>query len=159
MDYYSQQSGEAADAAAQLGILRDKIRWLALKLRVARGGYGLSLVPEWESAEQQIAQDLNDAYVDYFQINEQQAKGLEKTEEADRSTEDTLRAALVAGRWGLYPQYDETDLRARLGEVAQALRDEQVPSLRLDGLTRAGRIIYLLVPDELYGQGEKALPR
>lgn len=159
VDFYSQQLADATDAAAQLGILRDKIRWLALKLRIGRGGYGLSLVPEWESETDQIAQDLNDAYTDFFQINEQQASGLEKVEEADRSTEDILRSALLAGRWGFYSQYDETDLRARLGDLAGALRDEQVPSLRLDSFLRGNQVYYLLVPDELVGQGEKALPR
>lgn len=158
-DFYASQYDQATDASAQLGILRDKLRWLAIKYRIARGGYGISLLPEWEDSVDEIAQELNDTYSDYLAITEQQASSLDKTDEANRSREDVLRAALVAGRWGLYPQYDETDLRARLDEVSQGLRDEQVATLRLDTFTRGNQVVYLLVPDELYGMGERALPR
>lgn len=158
-DYYTSQYDQAVDASAQLGILRDKLRWLSIKYRIARGGFGISLMPEWEDQVQEIGQELNDTFADYYSITEQQASSLNKTDEASRSTEDVLRAAIVAGRWGLYPQYDEADLRARLDEVSQALRDEQVASLRLDSFTRGTQVVYLLIPDELYGMGERALPR
>ncbi len=158
-DFYTSAYDSAADASTQLGVLRDKLRWLALKYRVARLGFGISIVPEWEQSADQIRQDLNDAYADYFAITEQQASGLEKADEASRSTEDVLRSELVAGRWGLYPQLDEKDLRARLDDVAQQLRDDQVPTLRLDSFLRGNENVYLLVPDELYGIGERALPR
>lgn len=157
--YYAEQYDQALDASTRLGILRDKIRWLALKYRIARLGFGLSLLPEWESDIQAIVQELNDTYAEFFQITEQQAMGLEKSDEADRSVEDVLRASIVAGRWGLYPQYDEAELRARLDEVSQRLRDQQILTLRLDSYTRDHEIVYLLVPDELYGQGERARPR
>lgn len=159
LDYYAAQYDAASDASEQLGVLRDKLTWLAIKYRIARQGFGLSLVPEWEDQGQEIAQELNDTYADYFAITQQQAESLDKTDEANRSAEDILRAAIVAGRWGLYPQYDEADLRGQLDVVSQALRDEQVASLRLDSVSRNNRIVYLLVPDELYGMGERALPR
>lgn len=158
-DYYATQYNAASDASAQLGVLRDKLRWLSIKYRVARGGFGLALVDEWESEIETIEQDLNDTYAEYFAITEQQAGGLEKTDEASRSTEDTLRSALVAGRWGLYPQYDEADLLARLQDVSELLREEQIPTLRLDSFMRGSEPVYLLVPDELYGTGERAYPR
>lgn len=158
-DYYTTQYDQAADASAQLGVLRDKLSWLALKYRIARSGFGLVLVDEWTQDADNIKQELNDTYQEYFAITEQQASSLEKTDEASRSTEDVLRSALVAGRWGLYPQYDEADLRGRLDENAQALRDEQVATLRLDNFARGNETVYILVPDELYGLGERALPR
>lgn len=158
-DHYATQYDEASDASAQLGVLRDKLQWLSIKYRVARGGFGLKLVDEWESEIGAIEQDLNDTFAEYFAITEQQATGLEKTDEASRSTEDTLRGALVAGRWGLYPQYDETDLFGRLQDVSELLREEQIPTLRLDSFMRGNEPVYLLVPDELYGTGERAYPR
>lgn len=159
MDYYSSQYDSAADASVQSGVLADKLRWLTLKYRIARKGFGISLVPDWEQDEKKIAQDLNDTYDQYFAISRQQAGSLQKTDEANRSTEDTLRAAIVAGRWGFYPQYDETNLRTELDTTSQALRDEQIPTLRLDSFLRGSEVVYLLVPDELYGMGERALPR
>jgi hypothetical protein len=159
MDYYASQYDQSGDASEQLGVLRDKLNWLAIKYRIARQGFGIGLVPEWEDQAQDIAQEMNDTYADYFAITQQQAEGLDKTDEANRSAEDILRGAIVAGRWGVYPQYDEADLRSQLDTVSQALRDEQVASLRLDSFTRGNQIVYLLVPDELYGMGERALPR
>ena len=158
-DYYDSQYQSAADASAQVAVLRDKIRWLALKLRVARGGFGLNLVPEWEPEAKNIATELNDAFDQLFQISQQQAGAGEKAEDADRGVEDVLRDAIIAGRWGLYRDYDENDLRSHLAEISQRLRDENVSSLRLDSFARGTQINYLLLPDELYGQGEKALPR
>lgn len=159
LDYYVSQYDVSADASEQLGVLQEKLAWLAIKYRIAKNAFGISLVPEWQDQTQDIAQELNDTYADYFAITQQQAESLDKADEAQRSAEDTLRAALVAGRWGLFPQYDEADLRAQLDTVSQALRDEQVASLRLDSFLRGTLSIYLLVPDELYGMGERALPR
>ncbi len=157
-DYYTAQSKAAAEAPAQVAVLRDKIGWLALKLRVARGGFGLSIVPEWESDAKNIAGELSDAFDGLFKISEQQAGISEQAADADHHVEDVLRAELVAGRIGLYV-YDENDLRSRLDEISLRLRDEQVPALRLESYQKGTATFYLLVPDELYGQGEKALPQ
>jgi hypothetical protein len=157
-DYYDAQYAAAADAPARAAVLLDRIHWLGIKLRAARGGFGLALVPEWETDSQNIAKDLSDAFDQLFQISEQQAGSATKAAEADLQVDDVLRAELVAGRWGLY-NYDEKDLRSRLDDISMRLRDEQVPALRLEGYQRGAVTFYLLVPDELYGQGEKALPR
>ena len=42
--------------------MQDRLRWLLTRLRVARQGYGLSLVPEWEQSGEQIAADLGSEY-------------------------------------------------------------------------------------------------
>ncbi len=157
-DYYDTMSNSAVEPKAQAALLRDKIGWLALKLRVARRGFGLSLVPEWEADAQNIMQELNDMQDQLYMLSEQQAITPEKTADADRQLEDVLRTELVAGRWGLY-QYDENDLRSRLDEIERKLSEDQVAALRLDSFMIAKKAVYLLVPDELYGQGEKALPK
>ena len=157
-DYYDTQYKAAADPGAQVAVLNDRIRWLALKLRVARGGFGVSLVPEWEKDAKNIAKELSDTLDELFKITEQEAGSAEKAADADLHVDDALRGELVAGRWGLYA-YDEKDLDSRLDEISTRLRDEQVPALRLEGYQKGTVTNYLLVPDELYGQGEKALPR
>lgn len=157
--YYDTQSKAATDPPAQVAVLRDRIRWLALKLRVARGGFGVSLVAEWETDAKNIAHALHQAYDQLFQIYERAAAIAPDAATGDRQVEAVLRAELVAGRWGLDPEYDEEGLRTQLSETTQRLRDAQVPALRLDALQRANQWSYLLVPDELYGQGEKALPK
>lgn len=156
--YYDTQYKAAADPGTQVAVLVDKIHWLALKLRVARGGFGLSLVPEWETDSKNITKDLSDTFDEFFKLTEQQAGSAGKASETDLSLDDVLRAEIVAGRWGLY-DYDETDLVSRLDETSTRLRDEQIPALRLEAYQKGTSTLYLLVPDELYGQGEKALPR
>lgn len=157
-DYDDAQYQAATEPGQKVAVLLDRIRWLALKLRVARGGFGISLVPEWETDAKNIAQGLSDTYDEYFKLSEQEASAAGKTADADVALGDVLRAELVAGRWGLY-DYDEKDLGSRLDDISTRLRDEQVPALRLEGYQKGAVTWYLLVPDELYGQGEKALPR
>lgn len=156
--YDDAQYQAATEPGQKVAALLGRISWLALKLRVARGDYGISIVPEWEGDAKNIAADLSDAYDQFFKISEQEASAAGKTADADIALDDVLRAELVAGRWGLY-QYDEKDLGSRLDEISTRLRDEQVPALRLQGYQKGTATWYLLVPDELYGQGEKALPR
>ena len=47
----------------------------------------------------------------------------------------------------------------KIGRLVSDLRDAQVPALRLDSFMRGTQVIYILIPDELYGMGERALPR
>ncbi len=156
--YYDSLQNGSPDTAAQASLLQDQVRWLSLKLRVARRAFGLSLVPEWETDAPNIAQALSDAQDQYFKLSEQQAAAADDPSAADRNMEDVLRAELAAGRWGLY-QYDEQDLISRLNEISAKLRDAQVPTLRLDSFERNKSVLFLLVPDDLYGQGEQALPK
>ncbi len=156
--FYEEQDKAASSPDAQASVLRDKSKWLALKLRVARRAFGVSLVPEWETDAQTIAQDLNDTLDQLYQLSEQQAQALEKAADADQGLQDVLRTELVATRWGLY-HGDENDLRTRLEDVSKKLQDDQVNALRLDSFMQGKNVVYLLVPDDLYGQGEKALPK
>jgi hypothetical protein len=42
----------------QIGLLHERRAWLALKARIALGGFGMALAPEWEAAPQAILQEL-----------------------------------------------------------------------------------------------------
>ncbi len=50
--------------ADSLALLHDRINWLAIKLRVARGDYGVSLVPAWGSQVDALSGELATAYTD-----------------------------------------------------------------------------------------------
>lgn len=58
---FYQNPGEIA-RGQQLWLLLDRRAWLVEKLRVAMRGYGLSLVPEWETQTAQIRADLSAAH-------------------------------------------------------------------------------------------------
>ena len=48
--------------STQISIIRERINWLSIKYRVARRGYGISLVPEWEAEAEQIRAELTKSY-------------------------------------------------------------------------------------------------
>lgn len=154
LPFYQAQLAKSTDALTRMNILREQAGWLALKWRVARLGFGVSLVGEWERDANKIGDTLSDTLDELFQNADAFAN-----KDGDRAQEFLLRTELVWGRWGLYRNYHETDLRARLNEVNQNLRQVAADELRLDSFKRGDSIIYLLVPDELYGLGEKALPK
>lgn len=157
--FYERQVAQAQDPAAQIALLRDKISWLAVKYRVARGAFGKNLVAEWSQDPTTIADALGNAWGDLFRLFEAQAGGIAQPQDANQATADVVRQALIVSRWGWSGGVDEKDLRDTLDGVTQKLMQSSTRALRLDAVTRSGKTLYLLVPDELYGQGEQAMPK
>lgn len=157
--YYDQEIARAKEPVARAALLHDRVNWLALKYRVARGAFGVVLVAEWGKNPAAIADAWSDAWGDLLRWYEAQAAAIPNAQAVSQAMEDVLRQELLALRWGWYRGASEKELRAALREVTQKLREQSITSLRLDVLNRDGKMIDWLVPDELYGQGEKALPR
>lgn len=55
---YRTALGAASSREAQLGLLLEQRSWLLLKLQVAQGAFGLSLVPEWEAGRPALEGEL-----------------------------------------------------------------------------------------------------
>lgn len=157
--YYDQQLTQTKDPAVQIALLTDKVNWLTLKYRTARGTFGADLVPQWGKEAPGISDALSDAWGELFHLYESQAGALSSAQETNQATEDVLKQELFALRWGWYHGVLERDLRTALGDVTQKLMDASVPALRLDSVIRSSRALYLLVPDQLYGQNENILPK
>ncbi len=157
--YYDQQFALAREPAAQTALWRDRAAWLALKYRVARGAFGIDLVPEWSQDAKTIAADWGDATNEFFRQEAALANALPKTQDANQAAADVIRQQLIAARWGRLDGTNEQDVRDALSNVNQKLRDDNTTDLLVDTLTRNGKTIYLLVPDDRYGLNEKALPR
>lgn len=157
--YYDQQLAQTKEPGLQIALLTDKVNWLTLKYRTARGAFGADLVPEWGKDPQGISDSLSDAWGELFRLYESQAGALSSAQEINQATEDVLKQELFVVRWGWYHGVLERDVRMALGDVTQKLIDASVPSLRLDSVIRSGRALYLLVPDQLYGQNENILPK
>lgn len=157
--YYDKQIAQTKDIAARLALWRDKSAWLALKYRVARGAFGASLVADWEADRAAIAEDWSAAFDELFQLAAAQAAALPKPQDITLAQEDLIRQEMIAMRWGWYSGASEQDLNAQRDEIVQKLMDAAYPALRLDTFNRNNTTIFILLPDELYGQGEKALPR
>jgi hypothetical protein len=110
--------------AEQLTLLQERRAWLALKLRVASGGFGLSLVPEWEAEPVAIRQELAAAASNLVNVVE----AIVATE-IDPIAQATLRAQTQLwlaqqAEMGLYPDRS-------LEEIGSQLRFAQAELLRL----------------------------
>jgi hypothetical protein len=157
-EFYTQQFPATKDPYTQIAIVMDKVNWLALKYRTARGGFGTNMVPEWTKNTKTIDDDLSDAWSDLYRVFQQQTNALSNSQDVSLASEDIARQQLMGTRWG-WSQELEGDLRKALGDSTAKLREAQTPGLRLDTATRNNQTMYLLVPDDLYGQGARVLPQ
>jgi hypothetical protein len=158
-NYYNQQIPKTKDAAVLLALRRDQVSWLALKNRVARGGFGYNLVPEWAKDKAGIAGDLSDACNELVRLQTTQAAALAKPVDKAQANEDVIKQQLIAVRWGWISAASEPDVRDAMDSAEQQMQKAPISALRVDGLTRNGKTTYFLVPDDLYGQDTKALPK
>ncbi len=156
--FYATQLAATQDPATHIALWRDQSQWLALKYRVARGAFGVNLVPEWSAEVAAIADAWDETWDALARLYRTQATARGSTESV-RALEEVIRFELIAARWGWWRGAAEQDLQDDLRDATRQAMDASLPALRLDTLTRGGRTIYWLVPDELYGAGERALPR
>lgn len=157
-DYYAQQFPLAKDPAVQVALAADKVSWLALKYRIAKGGFGATIVNEWTKSANDVGDQVSDGWEDLFQLYQTQADALGNPTDTNQATEDVLQQRLIAVRWG-WSQKPESDLRDSMSSVTEKLRDASIPALRVDTATRSGKTLYLLLPDELYGLGAQVFPQ
>jgi hypothetical protein len=90
--------GQHTDPAAR----QTRLHWLLLKRRIAAGGAGDRLVPEWTASDEEIRAQLSAAWTDWlatYNKNDRQ-----------RQAACASRQAIVAAYWGLYPDAPIVDL-------------------------------------------------
>ena len=79
---------DEVDPGQKIDFTLAQIDWLSTKHRVARGGYGLSIVPEWETEAEQIRADLTKAYENLFTFYADLAIALPVASKIDKATEE-----------------------------------------------------------------------
>jgi hypothetical protein len=128
-----------------LALLHDRINWLTIKLRAARGAYGVSLVPAWDGQQEAIATDLAGAYTDLINGYGKQLDTLDPVEAATARVE-LLRQAVQWVRLGLFPDQGAEDALSR--QLAEASRDlwlrQGGVGLNIVNQTERGLPLYLL---------------
>ena len=87
----------------RLALLHDKLAWLGVKYRAALGGYGVSLVPEWESQADDVHTALASTYTELINGYGQQLDTLDSVEAALARVE-LLRQGVLWTRSGLVSQ-------------------------------------------------------
>jgi hypothetical protein len=155
LSFYNAESAEPPMLLEKVAVAWHKVRWLTIKYRVASGGYGLSLIPEWEAQVAEIQSELSKAYEDLYALYGEQVIALPEADAIDRAWVEVLRQEIEVGRLGLYPNYPEEQLTAKLKEATEKLiAAGQDRSLRVDILSQDNVNIFILASDESYGQNQ-----
>jgi hypothetical protein len=112
--FYAQARGGAVSLPQQTWLLRDRISWLATKLRIANRGYGISLLPEWEETASALAAELGAAYNDYAAALDAAAAAQQTpADQALQRVENQMWLAEQAER-GLFTSIGLNDLSERV---------------------------------------------
>ncbi len=159
LQYYERELAASPAPDVRVALLRDRVKWLAIKYRVAHGDMAAPLVQQWQKDAAAIRNAWSDAWADLFKWYESQAAAIPNSQAVSQATEDVLREELSAIRWGWYRGGSEDELHATLADLSRQMRAAKILSLRVDVLTVGNKSTDLLVPDELYGKNEQALPK
>lgn len=143
--WYEQGKSEP-DFAVRAGMAREQARWLTTKYRVAVGGYGLSLVPEWEAEVPAIRASLTSIYTEWSDLIGTQVAALPSEEDTRWGQLEFRRQQILWGRLGLYVDYPEEPLIAVLLDTVETLwLHGQLGGAKLDVSGEAGQRVFVLV--------------
>jgi len=113
-------SAELAEAD-RLALRHDRIAWLTIKYRVAIGGFGSDLVPDWSPQADALRAELAATYTDLINGYGQQLDTLSPAD-ASQARVELLRTGLLAVRLGLFPDpAAEKILNEQLNEAGHDL--------------------------------------
>jgi hypothetical protein len=117
---------EAGDLspADRLALLHDQIAWFTIKYRIARGDFGVSLVPSWEEQVGQVETALAEAYTQLINGYGQQIDSLSPAS-ASLARFELLRQGVLWSRLGLLPGDIEVPLSEKLADASRQLWTRQ----------------------------------
>lgn len=145
MAYFDQATVTEPQLAVQAAAAWERAAWLTLKYRIARGGFGLSLVPEWEENAPLIRTELAKAYEALFQLYGDQATALPSATDVDQAWVELLRQEILLGQLELYPDYPEDQLVKRLQEAQERLRATRRRGFWVSSYVEDGKRFFTLV--------------
>ncbi len=117
LPYYDSQLAATPQLSVQISVVQARINWLSVKHRVARRGYGISLVPEWELEAESIRAELTKSYELLFALYADLIVAMPNAEQIDLATEEILRRENLTGTLGRYPNYPAEQ---RISQLLQA---------------------------------------
>ncbi len=148
LPYYASQLAESSQVSTQISIVQARIDWLAIKYRVARRGYGISLVPEWETSVEEIRADLTKSYELLFALYADLIVAMPDADQIAMATEEVLRREILAGTLGRYPNYPKEQRITQLEQATAALVVSRPNTeMRVVILPYAGVESFVLVDD------------
>jgi hypothetical protein len=118
---YGQELAATSQPGRRINVHWQAIEWLLLKYKVAMGGVGVSVVPEWEEGSSDIQSDLAKEYEDLYFDYEDLVTALPDAALVGPGSYRARRSVILAGRLGQYPQYPASQLAEKLVEAVESL--------------------------------------
>jgi hypothetical protein len=148
LPYFDSQLATTPQLSVQISVVQARIDWLSIKNRVARRGYGLSLVPEWEAQAEEIRAELTKSYELLFALYADLIVAMPDAEQIDLATEEILRREILAGTLGRYPNYPAEQRVAQLIQAtAHLVESKPEQRMRVTVLPYGGVDSFVLVDD------------
>ncbi len=111
----------------QLAVVLERREWAALKLMAGLGGFGVSLVPEWEANTAALFDELSSATAN-VDVVAQALIGAQPTAAAQAALRtETLTWLALQSELGHYPNAPRADLDARLRRAQEELSAAGLP--------------------------------
>lgn len=133
----------------KVDLVQAQINWQSIKYRIARKGFGLSLVSEWESQEAQIRAELAASYALLYRFYADVIIAIPNVADIDRATEEVVRSQILAGLLGQYPDYPSEQLQLQLLQIVTRLIETQPgTSLRVSYVSIEGMVYYTLINEQ-----------
>lgn len=146
LPYFRSEFENTSQLSKKMDITQAQIAWLSIKYRVAKQGYGISIVPDWEAQAEEIRSELTKSYETLFALTADWAVALPDVSQLDKATEERLRTEILAGELGRYPNYPEEQRRAQLLNATDQLLETQPEINIFIGVSELnGRKTYTLV--------------
>ena len=130
LPFFENELASTTQLSQRINITLAKIRWLSIKYKVAKRGYGMSIVPEWESDAEQIRAELTKTYEKLYPLYADYIVALPEISQIDLATEEKLRREVLAGELGRYPNYPQEQRKRQLLDISNQLIESQ-PELNI----------------------------
>ena len=130
LPFFENELASTTQLSERINITLAKIRWLSIKYKVAKQGYGISIVPEWENDAEQIRADLTKTYEKLYPLYADYIVALPEISQIGLATEEKLRREVLAGELGRYPNYPEEQRKKQLLDFSSQLIESQ-PELNI----------------------------
>ena len=130
LPFFENELASTTQLSERIDITLAKIKWLSIKYKVAKLGYGMSIVPEWENDAEQIRADLTKTYEKLYPLYADYIIALPEISQIDLATEEKLRREVLAGELGRYPNYPEEQRQKQLLDISNQLIESQ-PELNI----------------------------
>ena len=149
---YQAELLRAPQLVDKIALMHDRVNWLTLKYAIALRAQGLSLMPAWEKQVGAIQSELAKARQDLYALYGDWIVTLPEASKVNRAWLELFRLELQMGRLGLYPNYPEEQLIAKMKEATRTLIAEGVDqSMRVDTVSKGEFPTFVLVDGASYG--------